>query len=234
MIYEYGLTIGYSKIHIKSDVKKAIFEATKSIKRHIRDLLNYVEENPCFKYSLEPLDAHSNAPTIVQRMTEASNIAGVGPMASVAGAIADLGLETLVKAGSTVAVVENGGEISAYTNSEDIVVSILTSEPYLSGKIGFLITENDSPLGIGSSSGKTRSTISFGEADSVTVIAENAAIADAAATAICNVVTSYDIKKSVFRGLEKARKIRGVRGAIIVREGYVGLIGDMPKIIRIK
>jgi len=167
-------------------------------------------------------------------MAEASRIAGVGPMASVAGAVADLGLETLLKMASKIAVVEDGGEISAYTSSKNIVVSILTSEPYLSGKIGFLITRDDSPLGIGTSSGKTDRTISFGEADSVTVIAENAAIADAAATAVCNAVTGSDIRKSISKGLERAKSIRGVRGAIIIREGCVGLIGNLPKTIKIK
>ncbi|MCX8171827.1 MAG: UPF0280 family protein [Candidatus Bathyarchaeota archaeon] len=234
MVYEYGLTIGYSKIHIKSDVKEAIFEAIKDIRRHIRDLLNYIEENPYFRYSLKPLDVCSNAPIIAQRMAEASSIAGVGPMASVAGAIADLGLETLLKMGSKIAIVEDGGEISAYSSGEDIVASILTSEPYLSGKIGFLITRHDSPLGIGTSSGKSSQAVSFGEADSVTIIADNAAIADAAATAVCNAVTGHDIKKSISKGLERAKSIKRIRGAIIVREGYAGLIGSIPKMIKIK
>jgi len=234
MIYEQSLLIGRSKIHIKSDRKEAISEAIREIRRHIMDLSDYIRNNPYFQYSLEPLDMDYEAPLIVQRMIEASKKASVGPMASVAGALADLGLKTLLKMGAKVAVVENGGEISAFTSSENIPVSILTSEPALSGKIGFLITSRDSPLGIGTSTGKTNRTISFGEANSVTVVAENAALADAAATAVCNAVVGSDIEKSILEGLKKSKNIRGVRGALIVREGHIGLMGKLPKIIKIK
>lgn len=234
MLYEYGLLTGYSKIHIKSDRKEAISEAIKEIKRHIKALSDYIRYNPHFQYLLEPLDADFKAPLIVRRMIEASMVAGVGPMASVAGAIADLGLEALLRNGAEIALVEDGGEISAYTSSEDITISVLTGEPHFSGRIGFLVGNSDSPLGIGTSTGKAKWTISFGEADSVTVVGDNAAIADAAATSICNAVTGLDVEKSISRGLERARGIRGVRGAIIIREEYAGLIGKLPKIIKVK
>jgi len=233
MIYEYGVLIGHSKIHIKSDKKEAIKEAVKEIKRHIKELSRYVEENPYFQYSLEPLDVSLRSPQIVLRMAEVSKVANVGPMAAVAGAIADFGLEALLRMDANIALVENGGEISAYTNSDHVIVSISTSEPKLSGKIGFLVTSSDSPIGIGTSSSKTSQTISFGEADSVTVIADNAALADAAATSICNNVIGLDAEKSISRGLERAKSIRGVRGAIIVRDGRIGMIGKLPRIIKI-
>jgi len=234
MIYEQSLLIGHSKIHIKSDKEKPIYEAIKEIKRHIKELSVYIKSNPFFQFSLKPLETDYKAPLIVQRMIEASKTAGVGPMASVAGAIADLGLETLLRMGAKVAVVEDGGEISAFTSNKNIPISILTSEPTLSGKIGFLITSKDSPLGIGTSTGKTDRTVSFGEADSVTIVADNAALADAAATAICNTVVGSNIEKSISEGLEKAKNIKGVRGALIVREGRIGLMGKLPKIIKIK
>jgi len=234
MIYESGLVIGHSKIHIKSDRNEAILEAIKGIKHHIKELFEYVKRNPLFQYSLEPIDVDSDAPLIAKLMCEASRAAGVGPMASVAGTIADIGLKILLDKGANTALIENGGEISAYTSSEEIVVSIITGEVSLSGKMGLVISKDNSPLGIGTSSGKTVQIVSFGEADSVTVIAENAALADAAATAVCNAVTGSHIQRSVFKGLERARSIKGVKAAIIVREGYVGLIGELPRIVRIK
>lgn len=233
-IYEFSLTVGYSKIRIKSDKREAIPKAIEEIKRHINDLIEYVNREPLFQYSLEPVDVESDAPLIVQMMTEASKIAGVGPMASVGGVIADLGLKKLLEMGANIAVVENGGEIAAYTSGENITVAILTNESLLSNKIGLLITSEDSPLGIGTSSGKTERTISFGEADSVTVVAENAAIADAAATSICNAVTGLNVEKSIIKGLERSKVIRGVRGVIIVRDGIVGLVGKLPRVIRIR
>jgi len=233
MIYKCGVIIGRSKIHMRSDKKEAIKEAIKEIKRHVKELSRYIEENPYFQYSLEPLDVDLRSPQIVLRMIEASKAANVGPMAAVAGAIADFGLEILMRMGANIALVEDGGEISAYTSSDPIVIGISTSEPTLSGKIGFLITGSDSPIGVGTSSSKTGQTISFGEADSVTVIADNAALADAAATSICNNVVGLNVEKSISKGLERAKSIKGVRGAIIVRDGHVGLIGKLPKIIKV-
>ncbi|MEM2526679.1 MAG: UPF0280 family protein [Candidatus Bathyarchaeia archaeon] len=234
MIHEYGLLIGNSKIHIKSDNLGALLEAVKEIERHIKDLMNYIRSRPQFQYSLKPISPDPESPPIVQRMIEASKAADVGPMAAVAGAIADLGLETLIRMGSRVAVVEDGGEIAAYTEGEGIPISILTSEPNLSGKLGFLITRDDSPLGIATSTGRSQRTISFGEADSVTVVAESAALADAAATSICNSVVGQNIREAISRGLRRAREISGVRGAIIVWEGHVGLVGKLPKMISIR
>ncbi|MBS7639000.1 MAG: UPF0280 family protein [Candidatus Bathyarchaeia archaeon] len=234
MIHEYGLLIGNSKIHIKSDNLGALLEAVKEIERHIKDLMNYIRSRPHFQYSLKPISPDPKSPPIVQRMIEASKAADVGPMAAVAGAIADLGLETLIRMGSRVAVVEDGGEIAAYTEGEGIPISILTSEPNLSGKLGFLITRDDSPLGIATSTGRSQRTISFGEADSVTVVAESAALADAAATSICNSVVGQNIREAISRGLRRAREISGVRGAIIIWEGHVGLVGKLPKMISIR
>ncbi|MEM1543506.1 MAG: UPF0280 family protein [Candidatus Bathyarchaeia archaeon] len=234
MIHEYGLLIGNSKIHIKSDNLGALLEAAKEIERHIKDLMNYIRSRPQFQYSLKPISPDPKSPPIVQRMIEASKAADVGPMAAVAGAIADLGLETLIRMGSRVAVVEDGGEIAAYTEGEGIPISILTSEPNLSGKLGFLITRDDSPLGIATSTGRSQRTISFGEADSVTVVAESAALADAAATSICNSVVGQNIREAISRGLRRAREISGVRGAIIIWEGHVGLVGKLPKMISIR
>lgn len=233
-LYEYRFIIGYSKIYVKSDLKEAVAKACGEIKHHVKELFTYVKENPQILYALEPLEIEdSSAPPVIKRMIQASKTANVGPMASVAGAIADLGLETLVEAGANVAIVEDGGEISAYT-SEPIPISIITGEEKLSGKIGFLVARDDSPIGIATSIGKTEHAISFGEADAVTVTAENAAIADAAATSICNTITGVNVEKSILKGLERAKSIKGIRGVIIVREGKVGFSGKLPKIIKIK
>ncbi|MEM2321357.1 MAG: UPF0280 family protein [Candidatus Bathyarchaeia archaeon] len=234
MIHEYGLTIGPSKIHIKTDKREAIPEAVKEVKYHVRLLKEYVGRNPTFQYSLEPLKDDPDAPLIAKLMIDASRAAGVGPMASVAGVIADLGLRKLLEMGAGVAIVEDGGEIAAYTSSRDIVVAISTNESYLSGRIGLLVEHEDTPLGIATTTGiANQKTISFGMADSVTVIAENAAIADAAATSICNTVLGVDPWKSISRGVERAKGIKGVRGVIISYGGYIGLFGKLPRIIKI-
>jgi len=232
-LYEHGLTINESKIHLKSDKKKAILEAIKEIKRHRQELANYIREHPEFQYALKPIKVPLESPTVIKIMAEASKIAKVGPMAAVAGALADLGLQAMFKSGAKTAVVEDGGEIAAFTN-RPISISILSSSLNLSGMIGFCITREDCPIGISTSSSKTGHALSFGEADSVTVVAENASIADAAATAICNSVLGVDVEKSIQLGLKRSKSIEGVKGVIIIRGGYAGLAGKLPKIIRIK
>ncbi|MEM1556331.1 MAG: UPF0280 family protein [Candidatus Bathyarchaeia archaeon] len=235
MIYEYGVIIGRSKIHIKTDKREVVPEIIREIRQHIKALHDYIRENPRFQYALEPVDDDPNAPLIVRLMIEASKAAGVGPMASVAGAIVDLGLKKMLEMGSGVVVIENGGEVAAYTSGKEIVVSISTNENHLSGKIGLLITREDTPLGIATSTGRAnQQTISFGAADSVTIIAENAAIADAAATSVCNAVVGEDAWKSIFKGVERARNIRGIKGGIILYKRHVGLFGKLPKIVKIK
>jgi len=232
-LYEYGAILGESKIHIKSDNEKAILQAVEEIKRHRKELLDYIQIHPEFQHILRPIEVVDNVPEIVRRMMESSKIADVGPMASVAGALADLGLRSMLKHGAKVAVVENGGEIAIYTE-RPISVTILSSNLNLSGKIGFYITRKDCPLGIATSSSKTGHAISFGEADSVTVVAENASLADAAATAVCNFVSGGDIEASIQRGLRRGFKIPGVKGILIIRESRVGMAGRLPQIIKVK
>jgi ApbE superfamily uncharacterized protein (UPF0280 family) len=217
---------------IKSDNEKAIEKALKSIKENRRLLKDYLKNHPLILYSLTPTPLNSlefNAPEIVKRMVKASNKAEVGPMASVAGALADLALEEMIKEGAEIALIENGGEI-AINSKVDINVVIHSCFLFSSKKFGFKISSEDCPLGIATSSSKSPRALSLGNADSVTVLAENAAIADAAATAICNVIKD---EKTIQKGLNLAKKIDGVKGVIAIKGNHVGLCGSIPKLIEV-
>src|SRR4030042_2838806 len=73
-------------------------------------LETYIHQNPRFKDSLQPLDFDSMAPPVVQAMIQAGRIAGVGPMAEVAGAIAEpVGKD--LSAFSPDVIIENGGDL---------------------------------------------------------------------------------------------------------------------------
>ncbi|MCW4020627.1 MAG: UPF0280 family protein [Candidatus Bathyarchaeota archaeon] len=233
VLYEQALIIDESKIHLKSNNEKAISEAISAIRWHRQQLVNYVRAHLEFKSALKPLEASPDAPEIVRIMVESSRTAEIGPMASVAGALADLGMKAMLRAGAETAVVEDGGEIAAFT-SQPITISVLSSDVTLSGKIGFRVTREDCPLGVATSSSKTGHALSFGEADSVTVVAASASLADVAATAVCNSVVGRDVDESIRLGLEKAKTIEGVRGIMIVREGRTGLWGRLPEIVKLK
>ncbi len=225
-------TLKESRVAIVTDSYVAVKEAVMALRKHRRLLEAYIERHPVFLYSLEPVEVRDDAPDVAKRMAEAAFKAGVGPMAAVAGALADLVVEAML-AKTKVAVVENGGEVSA--NSEKPVnVGILAGRSSLSGKLAFQLLKDDMPLGIGTSSGTVGHALSFGMADAATVIAENATLADAAATAVGNAVKGKDPEKAVQAGLEVAEVIDGVRGALVIMGEYVGRVGKLPKIVKVK
>jgi uncharacterized protein len=231
-LFEHREVIKESDIFIKTDKAKAIRAAILIIKYHRKNLEDYIARYPDFLKTLIPIKIEETAPVIVKVMAEAAEIADVGPMAAVAGALADLGVKEMVKLGTKVAIIEDGGEIAGIS-STPINVGIFAGYSPLSGKIGFRLEKDDFPIGIGTSSGTVGHALSFGEADAATLIADNAALGDAAATAVCNEVKGLDFEKSVQNGLEKAETLDGVRGALIIRGKFAGIVGKLPQLLKI-
>ena len=190
--------------------------------RYRSQLEEYIRIHPEFKTSLVPLADDPLAPAIVKDMIAASSASGVGPMASVAGAIAEcVGLKLLSK--SLNVVVENGGDI--YLNvKDDISIGIFAGPSPLSGRIALRIQAGETPLGICTSSGTVGHSLSFGIADAVCIKSRSAALADAAATAAGNLIKS---KSDVKKGLDRAMSIRGVLGVLIVTGDTLAVQGDM-------
>ena len=122
-LFKQGFQWKETKCTLLTDVENAIPSAIASIKRHRAQLEKYIQKNPRFLYSLRPVHVNKG-PRITKLMAEAAKKANVGPMAAVAGVLADLAVEALITAGSTVAVVENGGEIAAVSNKPvDVALS---------------------------------------------------------------------------------------------------------------
>ena len=113
-------------------------------------------------------------------------------------------------------------------------IALYAGQNELNLNIGFLIEKKDMPIGIGTSSATIGHAISLGEADAVTIFAENATLADCAATAIANIVKGPDIEKSIKLALDHIDDIEGVRGAFISRENKVGKAGKIPELIKIE
>jgi len=221
---------GESRGTIIADSTEAVAAAKLAIQKHRRQLDRYIRETPIFLCSLEPVRV-GKGPIVARRMAEASEEAGVGPMAAVAGVLADLAVDAMIDSGAEVAVVENGGEASAVSNVP-IDVALQAGYSLLSKRIGFRLEHF--PTGLATSSGKFSHALSFGEAEAATVFAENAGLADAAATAVGNVVKGSEPTEAIRRGVRKAMAIRGVRGVFIVFEENVGQAGEVPRIIGIK
>jgi ApbE superfamily uncharacterized protein (UPF0280 family) len=197
-------------------------EALKLVAKYRQMLEGYIEQHPSFLTSLEPLAIENNAPPIIIRMAEAAEKAGVGPMATVAGAIAEfVGSELLPL--SPEVIVENGGDI--YLKSlKKRLIGIYAGQSPLSGKVALEIKGEETPMGICTSSGTVGHSLSFGKADAVIVLSPSTMLADAAATAIGNlIIQSGDIPL----GIEFAQGIDGVRGAIIIKDDKMGLWGEV-------
>ena len=206
-------------IRAESDLSE---EARESVLKYRHQLETYIAMNPGFQQSLVPLAEDPHAPEIVRKMIQTSQWAGVGPMATVAGAMADLVSRDLLKLSREV-IVENGGDIYL-ASSKERTIGIYAGDSPLSLKIGIVISPEETPLGVCTSSGTVGPSLSFGKANAVCILSKSAALADAAATAVGNVVKE---KKDISSGLGRAREIEGVLGTLIVVEEKMGVWGKI-------
>lgn len=206
-------------VRAESDLLK---ETRESVLKYRHQLETYITMNPQFQRNLSPLSQDPYAPEIVREMIRVSQLAQVGPMAAVAGAIAEWVSKDLLKLSREV-IIENGGDICLATSQERII-GIYAGQSPLSLKIGIVIRPEETPLGVCTSSGIVGPSLSFGKADAVCILSKSAALADAAATAVGNIVQE---KKDVERGLERGREIEGVLGTLIIMGEKMGVWGNI-------
>lgn len=193
--------------------------------RHYRSQIeDYIVRRPLFVRSFVPIDPDDDAPEIVKTMIAASSIARVGPMASVAGAVAEYVGRDLMQFSSEV-IVENGGDIFLFTSRRREMLLLAESSAFKGLRIA--LGPSPHPTGICTSSGTLGDSISFGRADAVMVIAPSTSFADAAATAIGNIVKrSSDLEAAI----DKAQEIDVDAVVILVEDkmaawGRVEILG---------
>lgn len=176
-----------------------------------RILEQYGQRKPVFLTTLEPYQPEEDAPSIVKEMCDATKLAGVGPMAAVAGLFAQrIGRELACH--SPEVIVENGGDIWLKTCKTRRVAIFAGNSPF-SYRIGVEIAPEQSPLGICTSSGTVGHSLSFGKADAAVILAPCAVLADAVATAVGNrVQDAGDLESAV----DFALSIPGVSGAMVI------------------
>ncbi|MGD9116163.1 MAG: UPF0280 family protein [Dehalococcoidia bacterium] len=205
-------------IRARSDLKR---KAQKLVTKYRGQLEQYIERHPKFFSSLDPLNV-GDAPRLITEMAEAAEKTGVGPMAAVAGAIAEfVGKELLEE--SPEVIVENGGDIFIRSTTERII-GIYAGKSPLTGKVGLEIKAADTPLGVCTSSGTVGHSLSLGQADAVIALSKSTALADAAATAIGNVVKDED---DIPRAIQRATGIKGLNGIIVIKGDKMGLWGKV-------
>jgi len=197
-------------------------KALDSVLKHRGPLESYIGRHPLFLTTLDPYRAEADAPAIVKEMARVSQLTGVGPMAAVAGAIAEaVGRDLL--AFSPEVIVENGGDIFLKTSRKRLV-GIYAGQSSFTRKIALEITPRETPLGVCTSSGTVGHSLSLGSADAVIVLSPSTALADAAATAVGNSVKAAgDIPQAI----ERARSIEGLRGLIVIVGEQMGVWGKV-------
>jgi uncharacterized protein len=197
-------------------------KARQAVLKYRAILKKYVATHPVFLTTLEPYQVEENAPLIVKDMAECGVQAGVGPMAAVAGAIAQYCARDLSKYTSEL-IIENGGDIYIHSRSERLL-GIFAGHSSLSGKIGIVIPAKETPLGVSTSSGTVGHSLSFGKADAVVILAQTATLSDAVATAIGNIIFA---PPDIEAGIQKAQKIAGIKGVLIIKDDQMGIWGDI-------
>lgn len=182
----------------------------------------HIQQYPAFLTSLLPLPIPNGCAALVRRMYEAAAIADVGPMAAVAGTVAEHVGRKLVATYPEV-IVENGGDLwLAGTTTRR--VGLWCGASSLNGKLALLVSQGDLPMGLCTSSGMFGHSLSLGKADIATISADTAPLADAMATALGNRVrTTEDIEPA----LAWAMKHPGIRGALVIIGEQLGVMGAM-------
>jgi len=210
-------------IHASKDLSDFAYKRVSSYRN---ELEKYINAYPAFATTLAPWTQSSAEPKIVQQMIHAGNQAGIGPMSAVAGVIAEMVGDDLRKFSDEI-IVENGGDLYIY-KKEPFNVGIYAgaSSPF-SNQIGIRVDCSGTPLSICTSSSVIGHSLSFGEADAVTIIARSGALADAVATATGNrVKSSTDIDDAI----NFAKKISGVDGVLILIDKYICAWGSIEMV----
>ena len=220
----FGLSYRESILTVVCDdgLRDAAFDAMMEARYSVE---SKIAEDPFFGITYDPYPASPGDDELVRRMCDASAIAGVGPMAGVAGAVAVHIAERLVESGSSYAVVENGGDIAFYS-PEPRLVGIFADHPVFRD-LAFSVS-SDRIVGICSSSRTVGPSVSFGTSSISTVFSDDVILADCCATALGNLVRD---EASIQGAVEDIGSRAGVRGCMACCGDKVAMFGDIPEMV---
>lgn len=206
-------------IHAAQNLER---EALNAILTHRGYLETYIGRWPGFATAMVPWRIEGPAPDIVREMAWAGQMCGVGPMAAVAGVMAQAVGRALLRESEDV-MVENGGDVFIRLTNP-VTVAIYAGKSPLSMRIGLRLAETPQALGICTSSGTVGHSTSYGAADAVCVVSDSCALADAAATAVGNRISARgDLQPAVDFG----SAIQGVKGLVAIIEDAIAIWGDL-------
>jgi len=182
-----------------------------------------IERRPEFAVSFSPLPSPASPEPVVADMLKAGRAYGVGPMAAVAGAVAEAVGRALLEYSPEV-IVENGGDIFLNMDRTVEIGLYAGADSPFTGVIRLRLDPEGGALGVCTSSGTVGHSTSFGRADAVVAVARNAALADAAATAIGNRVKDAPDVETV---LAEERERATLDGLLIAVGRRIGAWGKL-------
>lgn len=197
----------------------AIFEARGIIEAKIAD-------DPFFAVTYDPYPVSKKDDPLIRRMCEASVLAGVGPMAGVAGTVAEYAVRKLKEAGAKEAVIENGGDI-AFMSPDEKAVGVYADHPVFKD-LAFMV-RSEGILGICSSSAKIGPSVSLGGSNICTVFSDNVVLADCCATALGNLVKG---EENLAESCEKIGAVEGVDGCVACCNDKIAMFGEVPELVK--
>ncbi len=206
-----------------SAAKNLINQARESVLNHREAIQEYIDEYPHFYTSLEPIEVAKDAPRIVRVMADAAKKAGVGPMAAIAGAIAEFVGRDILHFSDEV-IIENGGDIFIKTKVKRTLGIYAGESSPFTGNITLEVDPDERGLGVCTSSGTVSHSLSFGKADAALIMSEDTALADAVATATGNIVKNKDY---IEKGIDFAKSIDGIKGVLVLVDDKMGSWGNI-------
>ena len=196
-------------IYATQDLSHRAYELVKKYRKHIEDT---IKKNPEYKTSLSPVNVSSSY-SIINEMIEKATPTGVGPMAGVAGAMAEYVGKELLSSTNEI-IIENGGDIFIKTLKDRIVLVFAGEESPFKDRVRIKLRKRKDSYGVCTSSRSIGHSLSFGNTDAVVVIAPSTITADCLATVLGNMVKKKDDIKEAIKFVESFKEIQG--GLIII------------------
>lgn len=227
---DFSRSAGLKKFQVRVEETDLLVLAEKNLKEEIEEevirqreiIKNYIKNHPEFYTSFSPVPSESEE-EIINLMCESAHLTETGPMASVAGAIAEIvGLKMLSMTNRI--FIENGGDIFVKMD-EEFIVGIYAGKSPLSFRIGLVFAGRSQPFGIATSSGTVGHSFSYGKADAVTVVSGSAAFSDGAATYFGNLITGDRIEKGKIE--RELKRFPFIEGLLIIKGKEIFLWGNI-------
>lgn len=217
-VKETYVTIVCDEEHLRT-AEDAVFEVRGIIEAKIA-------EDPFFAVTYDPYPVSNKDDPVIRRMCQASVSAGVGPMAAVAGTVAEYAVTKLREAGAREAIIENGGDI-AFLSPDERAVGVYADHPVFRD-LAFMVRSEDI-LGICSSSARIGPSVSLGSSNICTVFSHNVALADCCATALGNLVKD---EGNIAEFCERIGAVEGVEGCVACCNDKIAMFGNVPELVK--